>query len=104
MKLADELRRESRRHPISLYYSMLIADIREEARHGGNHKVVTLSSENYNPICKKLLTDGFEVMIYNYDSNNSSHMTYIIWDKEKFNEAFNENKEAKDKPKHYGLI
>lgn len=104
MKLADELRRECRRNPISLYYTMLISDIWKEAREGGTHKVITLNTVNYNTICKKLLNDGFTVFIYNYNIENSSHMTYVIWDKERFDESFKDNKDAKDKPMHYGLI
>ena len=106
MKLADELRRMSRKSPTVLYYDALLRDIRTEALEGGNHKVITLSPDNYNVICKRLLSDGFSVMIYNYDAENPSHLTYIIWDKERFDNDFNENEEVKNKniKLHYGLI
>ncbi len=104
MKFADELRRLSRRNQMTIYYEMLMGDLRREAFEGGNHKVVTLSKGNYNPICSKLLRDGFEVIINNYNPENMSYMTYIIWDKEKFNEALKEATDIDPKSFHYGLI
>ena len=106
MKLADELRRISRKSPTVLYYDTLLRDIKSEALEGGNHKVVTLSSESYNIICKRLITDGFDVMIYNYNNENSSHLTYVIWDKERFDKDFKENEDVKNNniKLHYGLI
>ena len=50
MKLADELRRESRRSPITLYYETLLRDMRLEAREGGNHKIVQIAPKWYNTI------------------------------------------------------
>ena len=106
MKLADEFRRISRKSPTVLYYDTLLRDIKSEALEGGNHKVVTLSSESYNIICKRLMADGFNVMIYNYNNENSSHLTYIIWDKERFDKDFKENEDVKNNniKLHYGLI
>lgn len=106
MKLADEFRRISRKSPTVLYYDMLIRDIKNEALEGGNHKTVTLSSESYNVICKKLLNDGFTVIIYNFNIDNPSHLTYIVWDKERFDKDFEENEDIKNKKikLHYGLI
>ena len=104
MKFADELRRLSRRNQMTMYYEILMGDLRREAFEGGNHKVITLSSSNYNPICSKLLRDGFDVIINNYNPDNMSYMTYIVWDREKFNEALKEAEDIDPKSFHYGLI
>ena len=104
MKFADELKRLSRRNQMTMYYEILMGDLRREAFEGGNHKIITLSSENYNPICHKLLRDGFEVIINNYNPDNMSHMTYIIWDKDKFNESLKDAEDIDPKSFHYGLI
>lgn len=104
MKLADEFRRACRRSPLVLYYDVLLRDMKLEAQEGGMYKVVTIANENYNAVCKKLLNDGFTVMIYNYNPENNSHMTYIIWDKERFDKDFAESEDSKDVKLHYGLI
>lgn len=104
MKLADEFRRMCKKSPLVLYYDVLLRDMKLEAQEGGTHKVITLANNNYNLICKKLINDGFTVMIYNYDETNNSHMTYIIWDKERFDKDFAENEDAKKVKLHYGLI
>jgi hypothetical protein len=104
MKLAEEFRRESRRNPMTIYYETLLRDMRLEAREGGNHKIIQLAPNHYNTICKKLLNDGFEVRIYNYNVDNVSHMVYIIWDGEKFNEYLKDNTDIDPKNFHYGLI
>jgi hypothetical protein len=104
MKLADELRRESRRSPITLYYETLLRDMRLEAREGGNHKIVQIAPTYYNNICQRLLKEGFEVRIYNYKVDNPSHMVYIIWDKERFDESLKDNDDIDLKNFHYGLI
>ena len=104
MKYADELRRLSRRNPISVMYEILLRDLKLEAQEGGNHKVITLAKSNYNLITKKLLNDGFEVIINNYNNDNESYMTFIIWDKEKFNEALEEATDIDKSTFHYGLI
>ncbi len=69
MKIADELRRLSRRNPMTIFYESLLRDLRLEAQEGGNHRVVTFAKSNYNPIVNKLLKDGFKVIINNYDEN-----------------------------------
>lgn len=104
MKYADELRRLSRRNPITNYYESLLRDLKVEASEGGNHKIITLAKNNYNLIAKKLLTDGFEVIINNYDEEHESHLTYIVWDREKFNEYMNDNTDIDKSTFHYGLI
>lgn len=104
MKFADELRRLCRRNQMTIFYEVLMGDLKKEAFEGGNHKIITLSSDSYNPICKKLLRDGFEVIINNYNPENMSHMTYIVWDKDKFNEALKEAEGIDQKSFHYGLI
>lgn len=106
MKLADELRRMCRKSKIVLYYDALLRDIKREAQEGGTHRVVTIADTNYNQVCKKLLNDGFTVMIYNFSEDNSSYVTYIIWDKERFDKDFAENEDVKNKKVklHYGLV
>ena len=104
MKLADELRRESRRSPITLYYETLLRDMRLEAREGGNHKIVQIAPKWYNTIYQKLTKEGFEVKIYNYNVDNISHMVYIIWDKEKFDEVLKDNTDIDPNNFHNGLI
>lgn len=103
MKIADEFRRACRRNQMTIYYEMLLRDMRTEAREGGTHKIVHIASLNYNTICKKLLNDGFTVMIYNFDENNNTHVTYIIWDKERFDKDW-ECEEHENIKTHYGLI
>lgn len=104
MKLADELKRTSRRNPISLYYDKLVRDMREEAREGGAYRVVSISPKNYNPMCKKLMNDGFDVSIYNFNIDNPSHLVYIVWDKERFEESLKDNESIDIKTFHHGLI
>lgn len=104
MKYAEELRRLSRRQPYILMYEGLLRDLKLEAQEGGNHKVVAFSTANYNPIVKKLLAEGFEVIINNYDAEHESHMAFIIWDKEKFNETLKEATDIDTSKFHYGLI
>lgn len=104
MRYADELRRLSRRNPITNIYESLLRDLKLEAQEGGNHKVVTFATNNYNPIVKKLLSDGFTVIINNYDAEHESHMTFIIWDKEKFDEALKDATDIDTSTFHYGLI
>lgn len=104
MKYADELRRLSRRQPYILMYEGLLRDLKLEAQEGGNHKVVAFSKPNYNPIVSKLLKEGFEVIINNYDAEHESHMAFIVWDKEKFNEALKEATDIDQSTFHYGLI
>ena len=104
MKYADELRRLSRRNPITNIYESLLRDFKLEAQEGGNHKVITFAKNNYNPIVKKLLSDGFTVIINNYDAEHESHMTYIVWDKEKFDEALKDSEDIDTSTFHYGLI
>lgn len=104
MKFADELRRLSRRHPMTNYYEALLRDLKNEASEGGNHKIILLAKNNYNTIAKKLLNDGFEVVINNYDVEHESHMTFVVWDREKFNEALKEAEDIDPKTFHYGLI
>lgn len=103
MKLADELKRTCRRNPLSLYYDMLVSDMRKEAKEGGGYRVVSISPNNYNPLCKKLMNDGFDVRIYNFNVDNPSHLVYIIWDKDKFEEVLKES-DLDVKTFHYGLI
>jgi hypothetical protein len=31
-------------------------------------------------VADRLIKDGFKVLIYNFNADNPSHMTYIIWD------------------------
>ena len=102
--LADELKRLSRRDKLILYYELLTSDLKEEAYMGGNHKVINIGSENYNAVCKRLLKDGFEVIINNYNHENPSYMVFIVWDKEKFEEALKENTDIDKTKFHYGLI
>lgn len=104
MKYAEELRRLSRRHPHTIMYESLLRELKLEAQEGGNHKIVTFATSNYNPIAKKLLNDGFEVIINNYDAEHESHMAFIVWDKERFNEALKEAEDIDPKTFHYGLI
>ena len=104
MKYADELRRLSRRNPITNYYEALLRDLKVEASEGGNHKIIALAKDNYNLIAKKLLNDGFTVIINNYDVEHESHMTYIVWDKEKFDEALKDSEDIDTSTFHYGLI
>ncbi len=104
MKLADEFRRECRRSQTVLYYEALLRDMRQEAREGGAYKVIQISPTYYNVICKKLITDGFDVRIYNFKVDNPSHMVYIIWDKEKFEKILSESEDINLKNFHYGLI
>lgn len=104
MKYADELRRLSRRQPYILMYEGLLRDLKLEAQEGGNHKVVAFSKSNYNPIVSKLLKEGFEVIINNYDAEHESHMAFIVWDKEKFDEALKEATDIDQSTFHYGLI
>ena len=104
MKYADELRRLSRRNPLTNFYEGLLRNLKEEASEGGNHKIITLSKSNYNPVAKKLLNDGFTVVINNYDAEHESHVTYVIWDKEKFDEALKDAKDIDTSTFHYGLI
>ena len=66
--------------------------------------VVTFSKDNYNPIVEKLLKDGFEVIINNYDSQNESYMTFIVWDKEEFDNILKEATHIDTSKFHYGLI
>lgn len=103
-KYADELKRLSRRQPYILMYESLLKDLRLEAQEGGNHKVVAFSKENYNPIVKKLLADGFEVIINNYDAEHESHLAFIVWDKERFDEILEEATDIDKTKFHYGLI
>lgn len=104
MKFADELRRLSRRNPITNYYEALLRDLKTEASEGGNHKIVTFATSNYNIITKKLLNDGFTVIINNYDESHESHVTYIVWDKENFDKYLEENTDIDTSTFHYGLI
>lgn len=104
MKYADELRRLSRRNPITNIYEGLLRDLKNEAQEGGNHKVIALAKDNYNPIVKKLISDGFTVIINNYDVEHHTHMTFVIWDKEKFDEALKEATDIDKSTFHYGLI
>lgn len=104
MKYADELRRLSRRSPITNMYEALLRDLKAEAQEGGNHKIITFAKDKYNPIVKKLLSDGFTVIINNYDEEHESHMTYIVWDKDKFDEALKESTDIDTSTFHYGLI
>ena len=104
MKYAEELRRLSRRQPYILLYEGLLRDLKLEAQEGGNHKVVAFSTANYNPIVKKLLAEGFEVIINNYNEEHQSHMTFIIWDREKFDEALKDATDIDQSTFHYGLI
>ena len=104
MKYADELRRLSRRNPITNIYESVLRDLKLEAQEGGNHKVITFAKANYNPIVKKLLIDGFTVIINNYDEEHESHMTFVIWDKEKFDEALKDAEDIDTSKFHYGLI
>ena len=102
-KIADEFKRYSRRNPITMYYEKLIDDMREEAREGGHHKVIQIAPTYYNEICKKLQNDGFTVIIYNFNIDNPSHMVYIVWDRERFDEALKDSN-IDTKTFHYGLI
>jgi hypothetical protein len=104
MKLADEFRRYSRRNPISMYYDKLIREMKLEAQEGGHHKVEQIAPEYYNDICRKLNNDGFEVMIYNFNIDNPSHMVYIVWDRERFEEALKDSDNIKLSDFHYGMI
>ena len=104
MKYAEELRRLSRRQPYILLYEGLLRDLKLEAQEGGNHKVVAFSTANYNPIVKKLLAEGFEVIINNYNEEHQSHMAFIIWDREKFDEALKDATDIDQSTFHYGLI
>ena len=104
MKLiADEFKRKSRRNPIIMYYEKLIRDMRLEAEEGGHHKVIQIAPSYYNEICKKLMKDGFTVIISNFNIDNPSHMVYIVWDKERFDEALKDS-DVDTKKFHYGLI
>lgn len=103
MKLADEFRRESRRNPMTMYYEKLLKMMREEAREGGHHRVEQVAPTYYNELCKKLQNDGFKVIIANFNVDNPSHMVYIIWDEERFNEDLKDSDIDKSKF-HYGLI
>ena len=80
MKLADEMRNICRRPPSRLYYDNLIDEIRKEAREGGTYKITLIAPTNFNFVADKLIKDGFKVLIYNFNADNPSHMTYIIWD------------------------
>jgi hypothetical protein len=93
MKLADEMRNICRRPPSRLYYDNLIDEIRKEAREGGAYKIVALSPNNYDFMAKKLVQDGFNVLIYNYNPENPSHMTYIVWDRPAFDKWLSEHEE-----------
>lgn len=104
MKLAKRLLKESNRKPEDRYYSQLVDELHYEAREGGKYRVVTLNAEHYNNICQKLMKDGFTVMIFNFNPDNTSYLTYIIWDKEFFDKNFAENADMQDKSVHYGLI
>jgi hypothetical protein len=104
MKLAKRLLKESNRNPEDRYYNQLIKELHEEACEGGKYKVIVLNSEHYNTICQRLIKNGFTVMIYNFNPENTTYLTYIIWDKEFFDKNFAENTEMKDKPVHYGLV
>lgn len=102
--LADELKRLSKREPYITMYEDLLEQLMAEARMGGNHRVVTFSKENYNPIVKRLISDGFDVIINNYDPQNESYMTFIVWDKEEFDKILEEATHIDKSKFHYGLI
>lgn len=104
MKYAEKLRELSKTDKNIIMYEDLLEQLRLEAREGGNHMVVTFSKVNYNPIVEKLLKDGFEVIINNYDSQNESYMTFIVWDKEEFDKILKEATHIDTSKFHYGLI
>ncbi len=102
--LAEELKRLSKREPYVTMYEDLLEELMAEARAGGNHMVVTFGKDNYNPIVERLISDGFEVIINNYDPQNVSYMTFIVWDKEEFNKILEEATHIDKSKFHYGLI
>ena len=104
MKYAEKLRKLSKTDKNIIMYEDLLEQLRFEAREGGNHMVVTFSKANYNPIVEKLLEDGFEVAINNYNADNESYMTFIIWDKEEFDRILKEATHVDASTFHYGLI
>lgn len=104
MNVAENLKQLSKKDPYLFMYEDLLEQAMGEARMGGNHMVVTFSKENYNPIVEKLLKDGFEVIINNYDPQNESYMTFIIWDKEEFDKILKEATHIDTSKFHYGLI
>lgn len=104
MKFADEMRKLCRRNKITIYYERLLGDIKEEAFEGGTHKVITIASTYYNEICRRLTRDGFKVMIYNYNEANTSYMTYIVWDEERFYTDLKESTDINPKNFHTGLV
>lgn len=104
MKLADEMRNISRRPTDRLYYENLIEEIKREAHEGGTYKITLLATTFYNKITKRLLTDGFRVFIYNYSPDNPSHMTYIVWDYDKFAKSMEDNTEMSLSDFREGLL
>ncbi len=106
MKLAEKLKTISRTDPMELYLNAIKRDMRAEAEEGGIYKIISVAADMYNDLCKAMMDEGFEIMIYNFKEDNSSYYVYIIWDKEKFDEliAQNESFTNKDVVLHYGLI
>lgn len=104
MNIAENLKQLSKREPYVSMYEDLLEHATSEARMGGNHMVVTFSKDNYNPIVERLISDGFEVIINNYDSQNESYMTFIVWDKEEFDKILKEATHIDTSKFHYGLI
>lgn len=104
MNVAENLKQLSKREPYVSMYEDLLEQATSEARMGGNHMVATFGKDNYNPIVEKLLKDGFEVIINNYDSQNESYMTFIVWDKEEFDKILKEATHIDTSKFHYGLI
>lgn len=104
MKYAEKLRKLSKTDKNIIMYEDLLEQLNLEAREGGNHMVATFSKANYNPIVEKLLEDGFEVIINNYNADNESYMTFIIWDKEEFDKILKEATHIDTSTFHYGLI
>ena len=104
MKYAEKLRKLSKTDKNIIMYEDLLEQLNLEAREGGNHMVATFSKVNYNPIVEKLLEDGFDVIINNYNADNESYMTFIIWDKEEFDKILKEATHVDASTFHYGLI
>ena len=104
MKYAEKLRKLSKTDKNIIMYEDLLEQLNLEAREGGNHMVATFSKTNYNPIVEKLLEDGFEVIINNYNADNESYMAFIIWDKEEFDKILKEATHIDTSTFHYGLI
>lgn len=104
MKLADEMRNICRRPQDRLYYDNLMDEIRREAREGGAYRITLLATIIYNNIAKRLIADGFRVFIHNYNKDNETQMTYIVWDYPSFEEQMNGSEEVKMDELKEGLL